>query len=78
MPAMRRNLLKLYSARIEQDDSLGRAWYPNAHRIVRDWSDTYSQSIATVACVIAAISPQIDWERNLIVADDVLVVELFL
>jgi hypothetical protein len=72
MPMMRRNLHKLYRERTETDDTLGRAWYPNAHRIVLDWSDTYGFSIATVACVIAAISPQIDWPRNLIAADDVL------
>lgn len=72
MPVMRHNLLSLYRQRVESDDTLGRAWYPTAHRIVLDWSDAYNQSIATVACVIAAISPQIDWERNLIAADDVL------
>ena len=72
VPEIRRNLLRLYRARTESDDTLGRAWYPAAHRIVLDWADTYGVSIATVACVIAAISPQIDWPRNLIAADDVL------
>jgi len=72
MPEMCRNLHKLYRERTESDDTLGRTWYPKAHRIVLDWSDTYGYSIATVACVIAAISPQIDWQRNLIAADDVL------
>lgn len=72
MPELTRNLLRLYRKRSTADTALGLAWYPNAHRIVLDWSDTYGYSIATVACVIAAISPQIDWERNLIAADDVL------
>ena len=67
-----RNLLRLYRARTEQDDILGTAWYPAAHHIVCKWSDTYGYSIATVACVIAAISPHCPWERNLIIADDIL------
>jgi len=72
IPEMIRNLSLLYRARTPQDDALGRAWYPNAHRIVTDWSDSYQLPIATVASVIAAISPQCVWERNLILADDVL------
>lgn len=72
IPELTRNLARLYRARTDSDDTLGRAWYPTAHRIVLDWADTYGQSIATVACVIAAISPQIDWPRNLIAANDVL------
>jgi len=39
---------------------------------MRDWSDSYGVSIATAACVTAAISPQCDWNRNLIIADEVL------
>lgn len=72
VPEITRNLLKLYRKRSVVDDTLGRAWYPNAHQIVVDWADTYGYSIATVACVIAAISPQCDWTRNMIIADDLL------
>ena len=67
-----RNLLRLYQERTEADEALGIAWYPKAHKLVCEWSDVYGYSIATVACVIAAISPQCDWERNLIIADEVL------
>ena len=66
------NLVELYAERSELDTSLGTAWYPAAHRIVCEWADHYSFSIATVACVIAALSPQVEWSRNLIVADDLL------
>lgn len=66
------NLSRLYSQATTEDIAHGLAWYPRAHRIVVEWSDTYGYSIATVACVIAAISPQTMWDRNLIIANDVL------
>jgi hypothetical protein len=72
MPEIQQNLLSLYDKRTLQDETLGQSWYPRAHAIVREWADTYSYSIATVACVIAAVSPQCTWERNLIIADDIL------
>ena len=72
MPEIRRNLLRLYDKRTDADNLLGNEWYPRAHAIMLDWADTYSYSIATVACVTAAISPQCSWDRNLIIADDLL------
>jgi hypothetical protein len=72
MPEIQRNLHKLYRQATDADLVAGRDWYPNAHRIVLQWADTYSYPIATVACVVSAISPQCEWERNLIIADDIL------
>jgi hypothetical protein len=73
MPTMRRNLLRLYRKHSnDADKRFGSAWYDDAHRIVLDWADSYQLPIVTVACVVAAISPQCEWKRNLIVADDVL------
>ncbi len=70
---MARNLVLLWETeRTEADTVNGLAWYPNAHRIVREWSEHYGYSIATVASVIAAVSPQCPWTRNLIIADDIL------
>ena len=67
------NLLTLYRQQVTPDDyQLGLAWYPNAHRIVCEWADHYERSIANVASIVAALSPQCSWERNLIAADDVL------
>lgn len=71
-PEMVRNLLKLYRSATPEDIRLGSRWYEDAHRIVIEWADTYGFSIATVACVIAAISPHCGWNRNLIIADDIL------
>ena len=67
------NLVHLYKTVTDDSDvSAGMPWYPRAHSIMRDWSDSYGVSIATAACVTAAISPQCDWNRNLIIADEVL------
>lgn len=70
---MGRNLRHLYRTQTtDSDRALGLPWYDNAHRIMRDWSDSYGYSIATCAAVTAAISPQCDWTRNVIIADDIL------
>lgn len=73
IPEMTRNLVTLYRRKSTIEDvQLGRAWYDDAHRIMCEWSDTYGYSIATCAAVTAAISPQCEWPRNLIIADDIL------
>lgn len=67
------NLQTLYREHTTASDkALGSAWYPTARAIISEWSESYAVPVKTVACVIAAISPQIDWERNLVIADDVL------
>lgn len=68
----RRNLLKVYRTATPSALANGRAWYPEAQAIVRELADTYGYTHATVACVVAALSPQCSWERNLLIADDVL------
>lgn len=70
---MSRNLRHLYKRETSPADvALGSAWYDSAHIIMREWSSTYGYSIATCAAVTAALSPQCDWNRNLIIADDIL------
>lgn len=70
---MARNLRHLYKRETTPADiALGSAWYDDAHTIMREWSTTYGYSIATCAAVTAALSPQCDWNRNLIIADDIL------
>ena len=70
---MSRNLRHLYKRETTPADiALGSAWYDSAHTIMREWSQTYGYSIATCAAVTAALSPQCDWNRNLIIADDIL------
>lgn len=69
---MRTNLYNLACRATESERIQGADWYPAVRRIVSEWSATYGHSRETVACVIAALSPQVDWPRNLIMADDVL------
>lgn len=73
LPRMVSNLVTLYTEQsLRSDRMMGLEWYPTAHQIVCEWSSAYERSIANVACVIASISPQCDWPRNLIIADETL------
>ena len=67
-----RNLLRLYHKATDADMVQGIAWYPEVRRIVGEWATTYCYHDDTVAGVIAALSPQQEWSRNLIMADDIL------
>lgn len=67
-----RNLRHEWRRVAESDKIEGHAWYPLAQGIVRQWSTHYRYSVDTVAAVVAAISPQVEWSRNLVIADDVL------
>lgn len=66
------NLLRLYHAADGADIIDGRLWYPRAHAVICEWAHEHSRSIANVAAVVSALSPQCQWERNLIVAGDLL------
>ena len=70
--AMVRNILSVYRLATSDEISRGLQWYPLAHAIVCEWASTFDRSIANVACIIAALSPQVSWTRNLVVADDIL------
>lgn len=67
-----RNLCAVFARSTAADKRDGSLWYPKAQDIMRNWSESYGATRETAACVTAAISPQCDWERNLIIADDVL------
>lgn len=69
---MQTNIAAVYALALRSDISAGKRWYPMAHAIVCEWAEFHGRSIANVASIIAAISPQCAWERNLIIADDVL------
>jgi hypothetical protein len=67
------NLVSLYNQEATgADRAMGNDWYPEARGIVASWANTYHKPVACVASVIAAISPQCEWQRNLIIADDIL------
>jgi hypothetical protein len=50
----------------------GTDWYCNAHYKCKLLADLYSVPLATVAGIVAALSPRNKWERNLIDAELVL------
>jgi hypothetical protein len=70
--AMVDNIIGVYRQATQDERNRGAQWYPLAHEIVIEWATHFDRSIANVACVIAALSPQVEWSRNLIIADDVL------
>lgn len=67
-----RNLRHEWRKVTEPDRVEGLGWYPLAQGIVRQWSKHYGYPVDTVAAIVAAISPQLEWTRNLVIADDVL------
>jgi hypothetical protein len=70
--AIVRNLLKVFRQATTEDMAAGVRWYPDANGIIREWAGHYRYSVDTTACVVAALSPQLEWTRNLVIADDVL------
>jgi len=72
LPKFRRNLAKVYARRTETDNLNGLLWYESARVFCSDAAAKYGHSVATSAAVTAALSPQCRWERNIIIADDVL------
>lgn len=68
----RRNLRRLYARATDADRREGLAWYPTAVAACQTWSQGLSVPAETIACVIAAISPQCDWSSNLRIAFELL------
>lgn len=66
------NITSVYSVATRAERDTGKRWYPSAHSIVVEWAETFERPIANVACVVAALSPQCEWSRNLLIAADVL------
>lgn len=60
-----RNILRVYARTSLAERAEGLDWYPSACRGVEAWSTTLDIPRATVACVIAALSPQCSWDANL-------------
>lgn len=67
-----RNLLSVYHRSSLADRDAGLAWYPRACYGVEQWAKTLGLPRATVACVIATLSPQCRWEANLRIALEML------
>jgi hypothetical protein len=59
------------SATVEERET-GRQWYPSAYLEACELADRHHVSLGTAAGVIAALSPNSQWEQNLLDADNVL------
>jgi hypothetical protein len=62
-------ILGTYYLATEPERSAGREWYRHAHTSALDLSATYPVGVITAAGVIAALSPNNRWHRNLLDAD---------
>ena len=65
-------ILGTYHLSTESERAAGRNWYPSAHRKAIDISGPFRCGVITSAGVIAALSPNNKWERNLIDAQRML------
>jgi hypothetical protein len=61
-----RRILSAYSAATPQEMAEGAVWYPNARELAYELAEEYVMG----AGVIAALSPQIQWDRNIDLARD--------
>lgn len=68
----RANLRRAFARATDADKREGVAWYPTAQAGCDTWANGFSLDSRTIACVIAAISPQCDWTSNLRIAFEVL------
>jgi hypothetical protein len=66
-----RNIIGTYYLATEQDKHQGFNWYSNAKEIAARIANTYGLRLSTVIGVIAALSPNNKWERNLTDAENV-------
>lgn len=62
-------ILGTYHLATEPERSAGRQWYTQAHTAALDLSASYPVGVITAAGVIAALSPNNRWHRNLLDAD---------
>jgi hypothetical protein len=72
-PAVKRNLLSAYDAASPSERQAGLSWYQTAHDYAVDLARRYGITVEQSAAVIAALSPGLAWELNLVQAETLLV-----
>lgn len=65
IPSRITSILGTYHLANDQERSDGKQWYSRAHRAALDLSGPFACGVITSAGVIAALSPNNKWERNL-------------
>lgn len=71
LPLTYSHILAVYFAANDAEISHGVRWYDAAHDAAQAIASRYGLPLTTVAGVIAALSPNNRWERNLIDADGI-------
>jgi hypothetical protein len=61
---MRDRLLAAYAASPDDLRDAGRLWYPTAQRVIADLAESYAVGLPAAAGVVAALSPQTRWRKN--------------
>jgi hypothetical protein len=72
LPSRITSILGTFYLSTETERIVGRQWYSQAHTAALDLSLTYPISVITAAGVIAALSPNNRWHRNLLDADSLI------
>jgi hypothetical protein len=67
-----REIVAKFTLATSQEVQLGCDWYPSALKIAARIGEKYDLSAQTVAGVIAALSPNNRWERNIIDAENII------
>ena len=67
-----REIVAKFTLATSQEVQLGCDWYPSALSIAARIGEKYDVSAQTVAGVIAALSPNNRWERNIIDAENII------
>ena len=62
------NLRALYFSMPADMRERAKLWYDGANRLAMEWSQTYDLEPRTVAGVMASLSPQMDWFKNVSLA----------
>src|SRR6478736_388335 len=59
-----KNLITQYKKLTPKEIALGKIWYEDAHEYCVFLANKYNLGVATVAGIIAALSPATSWARN--------------
>ena len=67
-----RNILGVFALATSGELQEGREWYNRANRVAAEIASAHGISLETAAGVIAALSPNNRWERNIVDAENVI------
>lgn len=64
-----RNIMAVLRRSEAVDAAEGANWYPEAYRAIQGLSERHKVSFDTAAAVVAVLSPQLRWTRNILAAE---------